>query len=275
MSIFEGDDFNKALTELNESIESEGLEEVDETPEGSTSEEVETPPAVENAEVPSPAPETPSPALNPRALSDEQWQQWEIYQGIDNRLRTEPDFAARFAQAFADENPPQLEEAPELPFDPAIQAYIDQRLGQVLPTLQQHQQVLEVQQQRENDAAITRAKATYQSLHELDDVAMERVYKTGETYAQMLGPLLSSGLSKEDALLKVFDVALFQIDDLRNAEVARLSKQTTTDQKRKAKAGSLSGSSGSIPRTPPPVPTTRAEINAAMVKELSQSLGLE
>lgn len=278
MSYLEGQNFSDALQELNDSIPDEETLERDET-ESETEESQDTgEETVETTEPETPVEviSTPQETTSPPSaftLTAEQQQQWEIYQGIDNRLRTDPDFAQRFREAFVETEV----ETPDTQFelDPAVQAYIDQRLSQIQPLVQEHQQVIAVQQARENDAAIARAKTAYAAEHALDDVAMERVYKEGEKYATMLGPLLSGGMDKETALGKVFDVALMQLDDLRQAEVSRLINTSKKDQQRKAKAGSLSGSSGSVPRTPTKIPETRHDRQQAMIRELAESLNVE
>ena len=95
-------------------------------------------------------------------------------------------------------------------------------------------------------------EASFKEKHGLDETQYKAVYEyANKRLAGMMPALAAEGMPVNEAFEQVLDTAFYSLPAMRELEWQRDAEQRKEDQVRKAKAGSLSGSSGSVPRTVP------------------------
>lgn len=223
---------------------------------------------------------------------------WASFQG---ELQENPELAQRVAAAlragYAGEGTPQappaappappVDETPQPPEgldldDPQIamlwQQHVDNqaRYAQLEQRLLIHDEHIANTQRQTTESLINTARTGFQEKHHLSDTEMQNVYDLcGEL--QVLPALLSTtdpatGQPRQvdpiAAMDRAFDIARWQIPELRQREIDAQLEQAKTDTKRKKKLTSLGGSSGSAPRTTQ-VPNTPAGRREAMIREVA------
>jgi hypothetical protein len=206
-------------------------------------------------------------AAAPAAVSDEDLALLAAYKQLDARLNTDAALAARFQELFG------TADAPEPIVDESV-APLYQQLQQLQGQVTSHAQYLAQQQQIEIAATTNRVAEQFKADHTLDTVAYNKVYDHAQSFANVLQSFMSQGLDRQSALTRTLELAYWDMPEFREAEIARQQSQVRKDNERKAKAGSLSGSSGSLPRTQK-VPTNPQEIREAMIRDLAASQGIE
>jgi hypothetical protein len=250
------------------------------TPDLVEPEPVEPEPAAEPVE-PEPAPVEPTPVASPtgHALTDQEWETYSVYRQLEERLATDTDFAARFRSAFEQPQPaapgpavpaPELAES-YLAQDPAYVA-LQRQLSELGQTLSRHDQIINQRAAVENEGVMNQVRAQFKTAHSLDDTAMAKVYDAAQAYAPSLTEFSRQGVPLHDALERVFSAAYWSMPEMREAELARQVETQKADQARKAKAGSLSGSSGSVPRSSTP-PMNETQRRDAMIREIADAVG--
>jgi hypothetical protein len=242
------------------------------------------PPATGEPPVAEPPVEPQAPVA--RTLSDQEWEAWDTYRQLDDRLRTDPEFAARFRSVFETPQPTQPQPSPPAPApqpdplagsylaeDPAYQQ-LQSQLRQLNEVLTRHDALLNQQREAENVAVKNQAEAAFKQRHGLDDTQFQRVYQAANNpqYLAALQNFSARGVPLNEAFDGIFETAYWSLPEMRELELARAGEQRKADQTRKAKAGSLSGSSGSVPRTAAP-PQNEAERRQAMTDFLAQAIG--
>lgn len=120
------------------------------------------------------------------------------------------------------------------------------------------------------------ARATYQTANNLSDTEMQTVYDVAGRL-QVLPALLSptdpiTGVPRQvdplAAMQEAFELARWNIPELREREMKLKADEAKADTKRKQKLSSLGGSSGSVPKTQPE-PKNAQERRAAMIAEVA------
>ena len=243
---------------------------------GSSDEEAEpTPAPPPSTEAPEwPAGETPAPPSEPEPpvpeqpapaghfINDFEFEQFQAYQALAERLRSDEDFAERFRRLDEPPQPPQWQspqptvagglpaQYPEsyLASDPAWQAAMAQ-MNEQNRVIAQLQAVVNDQRRAENDATRLVVERAFKDSHGLDDKAFKAVYDHAQGFAGMMPALAARGVPANEALEQVLDAAYWSMPEMREVAYQRDAERRKADQARKAKAGSLSGSSGSVPRT--------------------------
>lgn len=196
---------------------------------------------------------------------------------------------AATGQPPAAPTPPPTPETPQPPEgldldDPQIAALWNQHLAtletvkQIQERQQQYDHFVTQQRMETTQSLLNQAREAFSKDHELSPDEMEKVVAlTGEL--QILPALLSptdpvTGLSRTvdpiAAMKQAFEVARWNIPELREREFRAVVDDGKADNKRKAKLSSISGSSGSTPRTAAAVPKDPAERRAAMVAEVAR-----
>lgn len=166
--------------------------------------------------------------------------------------------------------------------DPQIKALWDQHVA-TLNTIErlesnvQHlDQYVQHSQIETTQSLLNTARASYQSANNLSDTEMQTVYDVAGRL-QVLPALLSptdpiTGVPREvdplSAMQEAFDLARWNIPELREREMKLKADEAKADTKRKQKLSSLGGSSGSVPKTTPE-PKNAQERRAAMIAEVA------
>lgn len=248
----------------------------------------------EGAPTPPAAEEPPAPDVfqinDELALTREEATNWAQFQQY---LRDNPVVAARLQTALEAEEaaattpptPPAAETPPtrEIPEgidldDPAIAALWNQHtatldhIARLEATVQAHDQYVTNTSQQQMETLLNQARVTFKEKHSLTEAEMQKVYDvTGRL--QVLPALLSpvdpvTGTPRQidplSAMGEAFELARWNIPELREREMQLKVDEQKTDTKRKQKLSSLGGSSGSTPRTVPE-PKTQAERREAMI----------
>jgi hypothetical protein len=140
----------------------------------------------------------------------------------------------------------------------------------------QLQAIVNDQRKAENDATRLVVERTFKERHGLDDGQFKTVYDHAQSFAGMMPALAARGVPVNEALEQVLDAAYWSMADMRELEYQRDADRRRADQSRKAKAGSLSGSSGSVPRTATvDIPKTEQGRRDAMTKLAGQLMNGE
>lgn len=169
--------------------------------------------------------------------------------------------------------------------DPAIKFLWDQHVAQqtVVADLQAQvgrtQDFVTNQQMQQTESMLNTATAAFAEKHHLTAEEMQKVRDvTGRL--QVLPALLSPfdpitaaprQIDPLAAMDEAFMMAMWNIPEFREREVAARVEEQKVDTKRKGKLASLGGTSGSIPRTPA-APTNKQERTAAMVAEVAEMM---
>lgn len=147
--------------------------------------------------------------------------------------------------------------------------------------IQRHEAQLQSTTAATVTSAITRAKTSYQTQHNLSDKDMTEIEEVAgrlNVVPSLMSPVdPTTGLPRKvdplRALESAFELAHWQIPRLREAQIAAFQSTATADTKRKKKLSSLGGSSGnSTTRQPQAVPTNPAERRQAMISEMATML---
>jgi hypothetical protein len=227
------------------------------------------------------APAAPVAPVPGRTVSDAEWDQIETYRQLDRRLQTDPNFARQFQAAMAAAQapppppppaPPTGRRAPDGRFDadPAYQSLVEQ-LQMQREAVARHEALLNRQHEAEIDQVRNTVATAFKARHSLDDTTYQRVYEQANQFAGAMPGMHARGLALDQALDQVLETAYWSMADMREAETARVADRHRQDQARKAKAGSLSGSSGSVPRVQAP-PSNPSERRAEMIDYVNQAL---
>lgn len=136
----------------------------------------------------------------------------------------------------------------------------------------------EAEQQR-NVAIVNQAAEAFKTARGLTD---DDVMKLRTTAARLnvvdsllsgIDPLTGAPSNPDpiQAVQRALEIAYYSMPEYRNRDITNAQQQQRDEKKRKAKVGSLSGSSGSVPRTTP-APTTPEGNRAAMLAEVGQMM---
>lgn len=158
----------------------------------------------------------------------------------------------------------------------------NQILGQYETRLGSVESSLTTRQQQEYGATVNRAVASYKTQHSLSDTEIGELREIASRLEVL--PSLMKGVDPitgapvpVDALTAVeraLDIAYWNTPKFRDREFQTKVVERAKDTKRKQKAGSLSGSSGSNPRTPTPrVPKDNVDMRQMVAANLSQLMG--
>lgn len=217
-----------------------------------------------------------SPPPPPRTLTDEQWAVWEFYSNLDSRVRSDAELAQRLQAAF---NPPPpaapLSEAqgPQEGgyIDPQIQSLTTQ-LTQLRSDYERINSILNQSAATRNEEVLAQVKQQFKQSHSLDDTQLAQVYEAAQRYAPALSNF--SSLPLHEALTNILEAGYWSLPSFRDAEIQRqLASQQEAESKRN-KAGSLTSSSGSAPRTiPDPKSMSEQAKRDAMIREVAEAIG--
>ena len=120
-----------------------------------------------------------------------------------------------------------------------------------------------------------RATQAFQSKYGLDDAAIAEIHRKAQANEALLQQAYQTTGDAAQAYYSAFETILWADPTLRQRAIEHEAATTVAAQQdinnRKARAGSLAGSGGSVPRqsTPPSTPQDR---NAAIVAELRAAM---
>ena len=198
--------------------------------------------AESTSETPPPASSTP-PA--PPQLAPDESATYQSYRMVDNRFRTDPEFARRVQQVFGppvQSLRPQPTPSPNLPNPPDYSDLDPHRQSlpstpnspASTPSSSATTPTYNITQQRENDAAISPGRQGIvqdSAAHDLTDAQMSKVYNRAGTYAPVVGTLLSQGRDTQSALTEVFGLAYYWQIPTCLHETSRQQAQAQADFK--------------------------------------------
>lgn len=211
-------------------------------------------------------------------------------------LNANPDVAEAIRQSVAAQY--QTEQPPEPPptsdlsvenldlDDPNVKFLYDNyqkqqsELQQAMDLIRRHELQLSTQTEATANSIVERAVTSFQKEHQLDEESMQQVRQIAgqmnivESVFAPEDPI--TGLARRvdplTAIEKALDIAYWSIPEYRDREISRRLEVNKQDQEKKRKLSSLGGSSGSVPREQQ-TPTTKEEIQAAMIREVAQAMG--
>lgn len=218
--------------------------------------------------------------------------------GFGQFLRENPEIAARVEAALrggeasdtttaptpepvGEFTPPEPPEGVDLD-DPAIAALWQQHVDTLAwqarteALIRAHDNYISQSAQETMQSLANQARTSYQQENNLSDSEMAKVYELAGAL-QVLPALMQpvdpvTGLPRPvdplAAMKQSFDIARWQIPELREREVQTLAESRSTESKRKKKLSSLGGSGGTAPKTKPE-PTTEAGRRAAMIEQVA------
>lgn len=172
--------------------------------------------------------------------------------------------------------------------DPAIAALWNQlqsereHISRLEAMVEQHDDYVTHATQQTTQSLMNQARATYKETHNLSDTDMEKVYDVAGRL-QVLPALLAAvdpvtGLPRQidplAAMQEAFEIARWNVPELREREMQLKVDEQKSDTKRKKKLSSLGGTSGSVPKTSPE-PKTEQERRAAMIAEVASMINGE
>lgn len=165
--------------------------------------------------------------------------------------------------------------------DPAAAARL-RTMQQEIDSLRQatQSQVQASQTQREQDllAAIDRGGAAFAASHDLTTEELERVYNTAARLSTIQTGMQANPNDMDKAVSHALDLAYLSDADFRQREIDRLSTKKVEEQRvlaeRKARAGAVTASSGSItkPSPTPPSQMTGPERDKAIADEIAAAM---
>lgn len=128
-------------------------------------------------------------------------------------------------------------------------------------------------------AVINRAKSSFQKQHDLDNADVDRLYdiagRMGVAASIMAGvdPVTGAAVKPDPlyAVDRALELAYASTPEFQAKEAERQAAIRKKDQTRKRKLASISGGSGSSPRTSAS-PITEADRRAAMIAEVTESM---
>lgn len=237
-------------------------------------------------------PETPAPSADAWTYDDGlriDRDQARIYAEFEQFLINNPQVAQAISQTIGAQGEPAKPEpqAPAVPEgldldDPAVRALWNELVAQrdlvarANETLQRHESQLTQQNQSTTESLINNASLQFAKDHDLSETEMKRVRDTAGRL-QVLPALISptdpiTGVPRKvdpmAAIQEAFNIAYWQLPELREREMQRLTKKQRDDRKRKGKLAALGGTSGSVPRQVN-VPNDPAARRQAMIAEIA------
>jgi vacuolar-type H+-ATPase subunit I/STV1 len=187
---------------------------------------------------------------------------------IDAYLRGQAEFRPVEVEPQAPAQPPLSEETLE-DLDPAVR----QRL-ETVDVLQQRLDALQAQQTQANQAqfqaAVQRGADNIKDKYALTDEEVQELQVIGAGMNVLPGIAQQRG-DYVSAVEETLELAYWQTEKFRDAAVARYSAEQAEAEKRKRKASSISGGSGSVPRGPK-APSTKEDRREAMVQAITQAM---
>lgn len=153
--------------------------------------------------------------------------------------------------------------------DPAVRAKLDE-IDQIKTDLAQVRQEREVRQHAEVQASISRGSETIKSKYGLTDEEVAELHVAAAALNVLPGLAQQRG-DMTSAVEETLDIAYWSTPKFRDQAVAKYSQQQNEAQKRQAKASSLSGGSGSVPRAPKS-PSTSEDRKLGMVSAIREAM---
>lgn len=123
-------------------------------------------------------------------------------------------------------------------------------------------------QRKELESAANTVADTFKADYQLNDTQIAALRKEAGNLG-VVNSLMSQGSSFTDAAKRALEMAYWATPEFRTRQLTESLEEQATAKKKKAKAASISGSSGSAPRTTPK-PQTSAEIRDAMIADLAE-----
>ncbi len=177
-------------------------------------------------------------------------------------------------------------EAPGTPAQPAPAApAVDEEIFEDLPevvkqkltqvdTLQQRIDALDqeraIAHQSEVQGAIARGSASFKDRYSLTDDEITELQQIGAGLNVLQGLAAQKG-DLVSAVEETLEMAYWRTEKFRDVAVSKYAEQQAADTKRQAKASSLSGGSGSVPRTPKAA-STNEDRRLGMVAAITQAM---
>lgn len=213
-----------------------------------------------------------------------------VYAEFEQFLINNPQVAQAISQAIGAQPEPARPSEPQAPTvpegldldDPAVRALWNELVAQremVAKTndlLARHEAQLTQQNQSTTESLINNASLQFAKEHNLSDTEMQRVRDTAGRL-QVLPSLLAptdplTGVPRRvdpmAAIQEAFNIAYWQLPELREREMQRLTTKQREDRKRKGKLAALGGTSGSVPRQVN-VPNDPAARRKAMIADVA------
>jgi hypothetical protein len=219
----------------------------------------------------------------------------ESYARFDAFLQANPQIAdiikqsVEQAQATPAQVPPEPAPIPEdIDLDnPTVKFLFDQynstktQLDQALQLIQRHDVQLNTQTNATAESTVNRVCESFQKEKGLTDEEVMRIRHIAsnlnvmEPYMETTDPITGAP-KKPDPLGAVehaLDLAYWSIPEFREKEIERRLKLNRENAEKQRKLSSLGGSSGSTPREQP-TPQTKEEMQAAMIREVADMIGV-
>lgn len=208
----------------------------------------------------------------------------QVAEAISNAVNTQRAPAAPTAEQTGPQKPAPPSAPPEgLDLDdPAVRILWEELQTQRAATQQvndliaRHEQQLSQQNQATTESLINRASLEFQKAHSLSNDEMTKI-KDAAGRLQVLPSLMQpldpfTGQPRRvdpmQAIDQAFNIAYWQMPELRERELQRVTKEAREDRKRKTKLSALGGSSGSTPRSTS-VPNDPKARRDAMIAEVA------
>ncbi len=143
-------------------------------------------------------------------------------------------------------------------------------LDQMKTVVQSYEQDQQTQRFAVAQAAVTRGTENYQTKMGLTDEEIQEL--SAEAAAlNVLQPIAQQRGDMLSAVEETLDIAYWRNPKFREAAFTRMQQQNSETAKRAKKAGSVSGGSGSTPRTTPP-PSTPEDRRSRMLAEIQAAM---
>lgn len=167
--------------------------------------------------------------------------------------------------------------------DPSVRALYDQhratldRLSRVESFVQSQAQQTQATAQAQATALYNRAAESFRQQHNLEAADIKRLSEVAANL--QLVPALMSGRdpmtnlpARPDpiaAVERALEIAFYTVPEYRERALVAQRERDAAHRQRKQRLGSVAGSSGSVPRTPPPPANTPEARRQAMVNDVA------
>lgn len=190
---------------------------------------------------------------------------------IDTYLRGQ----AQFVPVGQEQQPAPVAPAEPEPdafedLDPALRAKLKQ-IDELTARVAEQDQARAREYQSEVEAAVIRGTAAAATRLGLSDEEAEELKKIGAAMNVLPGLAQQKNGDLVAAVEATMDLAYWSTPKFRDQAVLKFAEQQTTERRRQAKASSLSGGSGSVPRTPKE-PSTNEGRREAMVSAIAEAM---
>lgn len=188
---------------------------------------------------------------------------------IDNYLRGQAQFVP-VGQEPAKVQPAEPEEDPLEDVDPALRKKLAE-IDELRAKVDQYDQQQQTHRANEIENAVSRGKIKAQEKYGLSEEEADELMAIGANMNVVQGIAQQKNGDFVGAVEETLDLAYWNTEKFRDQAVLRFAQQQATEQKRQKKASSISGGSGSVPRTTKE-PSTNEGRREAMVSAIAEAM---